>query len=119
MGTWGGKNLKGKKLYAGEVGVISDTSWRTLSMAFTTRRLAPLGTAGPTNTLNAGHTLSPVSWRFGSTPWPLELSLPTAPVGPLRERALAAARILITQVITQDAALRMSWGRAPDRGAAL
>jgi hypothetical protein len=54
-----------------------------------------------------------------SEAWPAELTFPPAPVGPLRERALAAARILITQVITQDAELRMIWERAADRGAAL
>jgi hypothetical protein len=54
-----------------------------------------------------------------SEAWPAELSFPTAPVGPLREQALAAARILITQVITQDAELRMIWERAADSGAAL
>jgi hypothetical protein len=51
--------------------------------------------------------------------WPAESSLPAAPVGLLRERALAAARILVAQVITRDAELRMIWERAPDRGAAL
>lgn len=53
--------------------------------------------------------------------WPKALAsrFPAPPAKKLMPRALAAARLLVAQVITFDAELRLIWDDAPDGGAAL
>jgi hypothetical protein len=62
-------------------------------------------------------------WNGGLSPdaWPAALAgrRPAPPPKELMPRALAAARVLVEQVVTFDAALRLIWDDAPNEGAAL